>query len=197
MRCSLLLVVLVLTGCASSRPPGTLPEPVTLAEVNRALAEQRATVYFADGREPERWYVEVGPETTRLLGKARVIGGPEVRRIPTGEIAQIEIDDSLSAGQGAKRGAGYGALSGLPLVAMGLYAAATCTTGENDYSCLGALAIPLGAGVSTVGGIVGAGAGAATTARRYPVTVYRAPVTRYPDAVLALMENEEAQMASR
>ena len=185
---------LTLAGCASlGHPPGTLPQPVTLSEVNRVLEGELATVHFADGRAPERWYVEIRPDTTYLLGDADFFLRQERRTVSTAEVAQIEIDDSLSPGQGAVRGAGYGMLPGAAVAGIGAVGGLTCTTGENDYSCLGpALLILGGMAAVTVGVPIGAGTGATITSRRYPVTVYQAPITRYPDAALALLERERS-----
>ena len=116
MRAALLLIAVTLSGCAGlGHPPGTLPEPTTLASVNRTLEGNRATVYFVDGRSPERLYARVGPTHTRVSQSRREPLHPsagrgaartEVGIIPTVDIAQIEIDDSLSPGQGALRGSG-------------------------------------------------------------------------------------------
>ena len=197
MRASLLLVAVLVTGCASTRSPGTLPEPTTLKEVNEVLADERAWVYFADGREPERWRVEVGPESTRLTGERRLVRGPRVNIVPTSEISHIEIDDSLTAGEGAVTGIHY--TTGVSLVTIGTGLLVDAVERSNCTEFGTCPPWTTGAGIALLGGTVGLAGiavgpvvGGATTAKRYPVTVYRAPVTRYPDAALALMEADPA-----
>ena len=175
-RLPTLLLAVVLAGCASTRPPGTLPAPVTLAEVNRVLAGERATVYYADGTS-ERAYIEIGPElsTVRRRRSART-----ARTVPTAELAQVEIDDSLSRGEGAARGAARGAVPGLVVAGASLAAGAGC----EQQACLGVgLLFVGGAAAAIVGTGAGAVLGSVSASERYPVTVYRAPITRYPDAV--------------
>ena len=181
MRLPALLLALALAGCASTRPPGTLPPPVTLAQVNAALAGERATVYYADGTS-ERAYVEIGPELSTVRP------GRTARAVPTAQIAQVEIDDSMTPGEGAVRGLQIGAGPGAIAFGAGVLLSAVDERPTACFICISAgeaIAI-LGVLGGAAGAVIGPTVGAISTSPEYPVTVYRAPITRYPDAAAEL-----------
>ena len=187
MRALLLLVALLASGCVVSRPshpPGTLAPPTTLAEVNSILASTRATIHYTDGRQPEEVFVFVGVELS-LVQLADPDRTAPVLAVPTEQIAFIEIDDSLPRRQGASNGAKLGTFPGGVLMGTGVLLAVTNPPcGEYDISCaLGpAAAIVSGAVITAVGALAGAAAGSVLTSQRYPVIVYQAPLSGYPDA---------------
>lgn len=183
---TLVLLVVTVTGCASSRRAEVVPPPVTLAEVNQALDEQRATVTYADGRQVEA-FVFIGPETS-VVREDRAVATEDGSRIgevvvPTSEILRVEVDASLSAWQGAGRGAAVGAVPGGVLLLVGAASLRRCP----DYCIVEGLAIGGGGVLAVLGAGVGAGVGATATSSTDLVQVYQSPVTRYPDAALALL----------
>ena len=191
MRVALLVVAVgLLAGCASSRPanrpPGSLPTPTTLAEVNSVLAVTRATVHYVDGRSSERAFAQVSPDVTVLRASARY--DEESRQVPTDDVASIEIDDSQTAGQGAWRGLKYGTLPGATAMGAGL---AISVVDERPKGCFwiclsaGEVLFAYGVLATGAGAIIGPPVGALSTARRYPVVVYASPVSQYPDATPA------------
>ena len=189
MRLSCLaLVALVATGCATSRP-SPAPPPVTLAEVNRTLGTRTATVYFAGDRAPTRGEVVVGPEVTTI----RNLKGVET--LATAEIASVTLDMSMSATTGALHGAGIGVAPG-----AGLALAVALDGDDGSFSGKGfdRLVLRQAAIWAAVGAAVGAGLGAASAAPRDERPVYEAPITRYPDAGLVLLQRDgPAPTASR
>ena len=188
MRVALLVVAVgLLAGCASSRTtgslsPGTLPAPTTLQGVNAVLLDTQATVHFSDSRPPFRAFVRITPETTTLkVWNGISFDAP--REIATHEIAFVEVDDSQSVGQGAWRGLKYGTLTGVTTIGFGVALSAVDERGEGNWFSPGETIVIMGvlgtAALTPVATLLGA----VSTARHYPVVVYRAPVSRYPDAV--------------
>ena len=194
----LALVVLVLSGCASLQRPDVARSPATLEEVNRSLDGRQAMVYFDGDRMPTRTYVYVGPEETvlRFSGPVVTKNGTQVAEhvVPTEEVQRIEVDASLSRGQGAGRGALYGASPGGGIALLGAGWATFCV----EYDCIGA-AIFVGGGVAlaAIGAGLGAGVGSISAGSVDMVTVYQAPITRYPDAALALLNAEPSTPTAR
>ena len=180
VRLILLVAAACLSGCATVRGP-VAPEPVTLGEVNAELGDRDARVYFAD-ETFVRGRVTVGPVVTTV--RTRELGA---RAIPTSTIATIRTDVGRGPRRGAAEGAAVGALPGLGLVVYASVPAWYCPTrsrprcaGEGRSVRYGGLAL------AAAGALAGALAGAVRTDRRHYATVYRAPITRYPDAAAEL-----------
>ena len=178
---ALSLVVLVLaSGCVSSRLTGSAP--TTLISVNQALSGEEAVVVLTDSTQIEARDVHVGRSWT-------VFGDREARdSVETGGVASVHVLARLGANERALKGAGVGArigaIPGVVLTLVGLGAVSTQET--NGYGPLIAVIIVLGGGVAVSGGAaIGAGTGAAAgslSAPRVPVVLYRAPLSRYPDS---------------
>ena len=174
MRALFCILAAVISGCVSSRPPGTLTPPATLQHLNAVLNGTRATLYDTTGHEQRDVFLSIGPERTLVKRSATDRG----YAIPTDLIAFVEIDDSQSTVQGAVAGAKSGAMPGLVAMGAGAVVLATC----EGWGCLGAFFLGAGGALASgVGAGIGAATGAAITSRRYPVVVYEAPVSRYPD----------------
>lgn len=179
---SLVLLALIFSGCASSRMPDEPLPLVTLTEVNRALDGRTATVRFADARGSVQGRVTMGPVESVIRD------GGSVLRVPTGEIEAVYVDVSMSPAQGALHG---GAIGAAPGTALAL--AATLDSGRGfGGQTLRRHVIQRGLSAALVGLAVGTAVGTVTTNRRDDRAIYQAPITRYPDAALALLENEEA-----
>jgi hypothetical protein len=170
----MLAALLVLSGCAATRPSAATRDPGrTLEEVNRHLVlAPPVTLVRSDG-EPIQFArrVRVGPVTTDYEtwdGLARAL--------PTSEIVRIERRTRPGAGGRAGRGALIGATPGLSL---GLYAAVRPCRGEDMGCGIGnAIGMVMGAGIAVLGGFAGAAIGTYSTTQLVTV-LYEGPVSRY------------------
>ena len=175
----LALAALLATGCVGTRQPDAdLLPAVTLSEVNRTLEGQVSRVYFADGRAPVQGHVTVGPEATVIRN------GAGVETVTTEAVQTVTLDVSMSPERGALHGAGVGATPGL------LISSLIALNPGGESRGLQMHFLPQAILLATVGAGVGGGIGAATSTGRDDRVVYEAPVTRYPDAALALRTSE-------
>lgn len=155
-RCSLIVLLLGLTGCVGSRPVPTHP-PESLIEVNRLLAGREARVVLDDGSSVSGEGVTVFPDSVRFATSQPALPTSEVRRI-TYERKRF------SPGQGASGGAMVG-FSLLGIVMVG---------GDADP-------VDLAAGVAAVGvsSLVGLLLGLAEQVGEQERVAYEGPITRY------------------
>lgn len=98
-----LLVALVLTGCATSHMVSHTPE--TYASLSAQADERDVTVFLADGRQLEGRKLHLAPDTTRWQPVASSV----VRRAPTMAVTHIRIDGPSTRRHAAVR---YGVLVG-------------------------------------------------------------------------------------
>ena len=189
MRAFLLLSALALTGCATSRAPTTPFPPTTLQEVNAILESRLALVTLEDGTEV-RAYARVGPMHTVLSRRAVAEAGSGEGLVPTSAIVHIAVDDSPTESQGAIGGTIVGMVPGGIMVLSGfsVYATSNC----REFCVDGVALISMGAFLAQLGAGLGREAGAAIGRQKHFVVVYKAPVTRYPDAALVLLQAPEA-----
>ena len=203
------LLAAVATGCASTRVPD--PPPPTLAEVNLALAGHPARVTLTDGTQIDGGTVEVGPRETLVVvggrdevldeasrqaaagdrvvvldGVTTLVRGGRDQRIPTETVASVSLDASATPNQGALAGGLLGALPGAILLTESIVTAERCT----GFLCIDdvVIEIPVYTAATLVGAAVGAFAGRSVARGTRYRAVYEAPITRYPDAALALMD---------
>lgn len=194
MRLLVLFLAAALAGCASSRPPEDAPPPPTLAEVNGALQHKPAVVFFRGGTFV-RGRAEVGPLETVVRVDGRGDSRREVYR--TEDVERIEVDLGLSSRQGALAGILWGAAPGAGMHLYGRASEAACRE-RGGYNCgyNGGWYRIGGAVLATVGAAIGSWAGAVSTLPEHYAPVYAGPVTRYPDAALALLDARPHEEAS-
>ncbi len=186
---SLLTLVLVATGCASSGIAGSHPSSVgtfsppegyvpgashsvALSSVNAGLEAGRFALEMTDGRKIAVRSVALGPVVTRVA-----LPRNDVRYLPTAGIARV----TSGADQGSTAGAVVGALPGA--IGLGLLLSSRwgegceddgvldCAFAQLQFSLLIVMAATLLA--------MGSAAGSRSVRRSQTTIYYLAPITRY------------------
>lgn len=203
MRLFLLLLSLLLGGCASSSIVGTRAFPATyrplevgrvpaLDSVNAALEAGRFTLVTTDGREVRGIRgVAVGLQITRFqlptehVGLRPIQGGDVTTAfyLPTGQIDYIATERSGGMQTGAWIGATPGLVVAGASLAIAIAASSDCADDLTDQ-CFGRdLLVYFGVGgglmAAALGGMLGVGVGHMAAPARPATTLYQGPVTRY------------------
>ncbi|WP_143536724.1 hypothetical protein [Rubricoccus marinus] len=155
------------------------------------MRDRIVVVHFLDKRRPVEGYVRVGEAATSIqpLGMEPL---DEPAGVLTADISHIRIRTESPEAYGEKRGAAYGVLPALVVMGAGAVAAVNdtpCTAAWGPGDCAStrlAWGATLGALAVTVGYLRGGGA----NEFEKTLMVYEAPITRYPDAALALLTAE-------
>jgi len=169
---SLLLFVVLLTGCASSRVPSEPPQ--TLDAVNRALVDRWARIQLDDGSTIGGIEsVRVGPDSTTYVDRYT----REAHTLATRNVRTVSI---RKRGGKAGRGALLGATPGLALAGVGIVrGSGDASFGESLVAFTQTI---IGAGLALTGGLIGALIGGSTSSSDWH-PVYRAPIDTYSSGV--------------
>lgn len=171
----LVLAVVLLSGCATSRIPASAP--TTLADVNDALAGHPAFLILTDSTALSVLTVrdvQIDPSLTTFYN--RQTRQPDV--VATDNVVAAELRDHVSARNGTQIGAAIDAAPGLFIAGAGIEDA---MDGE-EYN-LGPVFILIGSGFALIGGGAGAFIGSAvgrSVDEPESLVVYQGPVSRYP-----------------
>ena len=140
----LLLVTVLLSGCASSRLSSC--PPVTLPELNETLDDRWVTVALVEGRDLRAADVEMGAEWTTY----RDIRTSRTHQIPTANIEQIRARGASGGGAGFL----IGAVPGLILIGAGV--TGEVSAGPHSGGAIEGFAVLGGAALAATGAVVGA-----------------------------------------
>jgi hypothetical protein len=171
-------------GCTA--PKQAARAPTSLTEVNRALADTRATIVWRSGESLEKaTYVRVNPDSVHYRRYTHP-GGGKSSRWARGPLTQIQETTQSRAIEevrwiqtegrnGTGEGAIIGAFPGVVLSGVGTISSLDCS---GRLSCsLGAAAVIYGVVIGAVGAAIGAIIGGIVTQEGQ--VVYVGPVERY------------------
>ena len=141
---ALLLALLVLTGCSTTRPVAGHETLTALDEIKYRTADDQAVIRLVDGRKMKG---------TRIHGDLEEITWQDpddftAVSVPTGDIDSITL---VSHGRGAAQGLGLGALCGAVLGGVAGY------SGGDDEGSFLAFSAEQKAGMGAVGGVAAGG----------------------------------------
>ena len=161
---SLVLLLTVFSqGCASSgqAPSSATAPPDSFETINLALAGQKATIELLDGRIVRgARQVEMSPASTSWRSGSE----SGLSEVPTAQVVRVTLEPKRKV----LRGLGYGALIGGAIFFLGGSGGDEDPSGSTD-----ALGAEVLVGSVVVGGLIGAGVGAARRTRAQ--VVYSAP----------------------
>jgi hypothetical protein len=166
--CLLVLLALIVVGCAGSRLPSV--EPGSLKQVNRVLDGRWARIQKTDGTLIEHLEeVRVGVDSTTFYHRL----DQRQRTIPTDSVLRVAVRGDSGAGQGFLRGAAPGIV--VSFMGLGFLGTSVAGDGSSWEVAFGGVVVAGGVLIGLIGGL----AGALTANKPEWDPVYKAPLDQY------------------